>query len=136
MRKARLPYTWHGNIRELENVTERRAVYIAQFHSLTDDVSDGVQIDFPELYGSGDCPARLSDEPVPWRLQVRCASVDTVQRRRLVSDMEILVDLQTLKGCREAASAQLDLSCTALWQRLSVIETGKPEAQTQQVFTG
>jgi len=43
-------YPWHGNVRELENVTERLAVYLAQFSALTEQIYAGVRNDFPELY--------------------------------------------------------------------------------------
>ena len=122
-------YTWHGNVRELENVAERLAVYLAQFSTLTEDIYQGVRIDFPELYETAAGAVRTAGEPAakPARDEraVDAANAAPRRRRRTPTDTEIMDALLDANGSREHAAVLLGLSRTTLWRRLSVIEARK-----------
>ena len=118
-------YSWHGNVRELENVTERLGVYLAQFSTLTEDVYDGVRIDFPELYEGASIQVEAAPEPMAKQFHDRPVSLPARLSRRTVTDAEILVALRESNGSREMTAARLGLSRTTLWRRLSTIELHK-----------
>ncbi|WP_083860206.1 propionate catabolism operon regulatory protein PrpR [Cupriavidus sp. BIS7] len=109
--RARLArYAWPGNIRELENVTERIAVLVAGANLTPAALQRELQAAVPELF-SGDqgiAIAMAEGEPAQSLAGVSKAS-QAEHIRRVLADCG---------GNRAAACAQLGISPTTLWRRL------------------
>ena len=90
-------YAWPGNIRELENLGERTAVFLAQFGQTDEIVYDGLRHDCPELFAGGDLP--IGDAAPSARGRAEQA-------------------LQASRGNRAAAARRLGVSRSTLWRWL------------------
>lgn len=104
-------YAWPGNIRELENVTERVAVLLAGR-----DLGEGVfrrelEAAVPELFAAAPAPASRNVEGAPPRRSLagaaRASQADHIRRV-----------LAECGGDRAAACQLLGISPTTLWRRL------------------
>ncbi|MCY1197209.1 Anaerobic nitric oxide reductase transcription regulator NorR [compost metagenome] len=102
---ALMAYAWPGNIRELENVLERLAVYLVEMPAdLTDEQMRRVVGDVaPEL--AGGAPADVEAESL----------ADTSRRHDAA---HIRTVLARCGGNRQEACAILGISATTLWRRL------------------
>ncbi|MCY1239902.1 Propionate catabolism operon regulatory protein [compost metagenome] len=88
-------YDWPGNIRELENLGERIAVFLMQFDRLEDVRYDELRHDLPELFADAEPEA-----------------ADTAG----LSAARVAVALQAQGGNRQAAARQLGVSRSTLWR--------------------
>jgi propionate catabolism operon transcriptional regulator len=100
-----MAYAWPGNIRELENVLERLAVYLVEMPAdLTDEQMRRVVGDVaPELAGGA---------PV----DVEAESLADTSRRHDAAPIRTV--LARCGGNRQEACAILGISATTLWRRL------------------
>ncbi|BEP55571.1 hypothetical protein GmRootV118_28150 [Variovorax sp. V118] len=98
-------YDWPGNIRELENLGERIAVFLMQFDRIGDVRYDELRHDLPEL---------LAD-PVT-------ETTDTAG----LSAARVAAALQVHGGKRQAAARQLDVSRSTLWRWMRERDAGAP----------
>jgi len=90
-------YDWPGNIRELENLGERIAVFLMQFERLEDIRYDELRHDLPELFGSSEPTS--ADDPG-------------------LSAARVAAALAAHGGNRQAAAQQLGISRSTLWRWL------------------
>lgn len=100
---ALLGYAWPGNIRELENVLERLAVYLA-----------GHDADLPEAQ----VRRILADVAPELALAARAAPEDLARHGRRQQAAHIREVLVRCGGDRRAACELLGISPTTLWRRL------------------
>jgi propionate catabolism operon transcriptional regulator len=112
--RARLAhYAWPGNIRELENVTERVAVLVAGAQLDAAALRREVQAAVPELFAGmpavapADTAHATGDAPRSLAGVGRATEAEHVRRV-----------LAECGGNRAAACAQLGISATTLWRRL------------------
>lgn len=89
-------YAWPGNIRELENICERLAVFFAQYPSLVDVDYGQLRQECAELYATSQPP-----EVVPGN------DIDTLR-----------AVLEACGGNRGEAARRLGISRSTLWRRL------------------
>jgi len=114
-------YAWPGNIRELENVTERIAVLVAGAELQPAALQRELQAAVPELFSSenGEGAPR-----VPMEMEMAMLTPPSEESRSLAgvakaSQAEhIRRVLAECGGNRTAACAQLGISATTLWRRL------------------
>ncbi|MNM98148.1 Propionate catabolism operon regulatory protein [compost metagenome] len=120
-------YAWPGNIRELENVTERIAVLVAGAELQPAALQRELQAAVPELFSSenGEGVARGPRAPkVPIEMEMAMLTAPSEESRSLAgvakaSQAEhIRRVLAECGGNRTAACAQLGISATTLWRRL------------------
>jgi len=114
-------YAWPGNIRELENVTERIAVLVAGAELQPAALQRELQAAVPELFSSenGEGVSRM-----PMEMEMAMLTAPSEESRSLAgvakaSQAEhIRRVLAECGGNRTAACAQLGISATTLWRRL------------------
>jgi transcriptional regulator, propionate catabolism operon regulatory protein len=85
-------YAWRGNVRELENISERLGMFFSQFSRVEDVDYAALTVDCPELYA----PGRSKESTLE---QIRDA-------------------LQACNGNRQEAARYLGMSRATLWRRL------------------
>jgi propionate catabolism operon transcriptional regulator len=95
LRPRMLAHAWPGNVRELDNICERIAVFMMQFHRIEDVPYDELLHDLPEL--SEYTNADPSDDALLSRARVDAA-------------------LEASYGHRLAAARQLGVSRSTLWR--------------------
>lgn len=101
-----LSYSWPGNIRELNNFTERLSVLFSGCRHI-------LQIpDILPLLTMEPSPDHLSRTPAPY-----------VRRRRTLDREQILKTLEECGGNRRAAAGRLGISTTTLWRKLKKMES-------------
>lgn len=88
-------HPWRGNVRELENVCERMAVYFSQFDDIADVSYEGLAQDCPELFQHTTLPATA-----------------------LSLDDRIAQAMAELGGHRQKVAARLGISRSTLWRHL------------------
>jgi propionate catabolism operon transcriptional regulator len=109
--RARLArYVWPGNIRELENVTERIAVLVAGANLTPVALQRELQAAVPELFSGDHGTAIEMSDGAPAQSLAGVAKASQAEHiRRVLADCG---------GNRAAACAQLGISPTTLWRRL------------------
>jgi len=109
--RARLArYAWPGNIRELENVTERIAVLVAGANLTPAALQRELQAAVPELFSGDQVVAIAMAEGEPAQSLAGVSRASQAEHIRRV--------LAECGGNRAAACAQLGISSTTLWRRL------------------
>ena len=92
-------YAWHGNVRELENMSERIAVFLSQYDGLDDVEYDALRQDCPELFeGAGDI--------------INDADIASLRERAARA-------LEACGGRRQQAAQRLGISRSTLWRWLN-----------------
>nr|AAL23720.1 putative prp gene cluster regulator [Cupriavidus necator] len=115
--RARWRYRWPGNIRELENVTERIAVLVAG-RRLDSEALQRSRAAVPELFGDGMlAPAEAEAEAT---LSPRAGNTPAPFTGRREESSEVEHILRVLAECSATAPAChiLCISPTTLWRRL------------------
>jgi Transcriptional regulator containing PAS, AAA-typ e ATPase, and DNA-binding domains len=115
--RARLArYRWPGNIRELENVTERIAVLVAGRRLDSDALQRELQAAVPELFGDGMlAPAEADAEHAAPATRPRRSLAGVKQSSEVEHIRRVLAECG---GDRAAACHILGISPTTLWRRL------------------
>jgi transcriptional regulator, propionate catabolism operon regulatory protein len=96
-------YAWRGNVRELENISERLGMFFSQFSRVEDVDYALLTVDCPELYAP-DAPGRSKESTAQ---QIRDA-------------------LQACNGNRQEAARYLGMSRATLWRRLQAASHETP----------
>lgn len=93
-------YAWPGNIRELENLCERMAVYFSCYPTLEQVIYDDLEYDCPEIFSGSSLPT----SPIALEERLRLAMLELGNNRQAVAD-------------------RLGISRTTLWRLLRKQET-------------
>lgn len=110
-------YTWPGNIRELENVTERIAVLVAGAELAPAALQRELQAAVPELFSSSNGEvALLESQRVTEVAAGQGKSLAGVSRASQAEHIRRVLD--ECGGNRAEACARLGISATTLWRRL------------------
>lgn len=113
-------YAWPGNIRELENVTERIAVLVAGRKLEADALLRELQAAVPELFG-GDGAMVTAQAPAEPAARTATAGKPGHSLARVKQSSEVEHIRRVLAECggdRTAACHVLGISPTTLWRRL------------------
>jgi transcriptional regulator, propionate catabolism operon regulatory protein len=107
-------HSWFGNVRELENVTERMAVMLCECGAPSGIDYGAISGEFPELFRR---PGTIG----------RDGSTD--QPRETLDDAEIRDAISRAGGNRLAAARLLGVSRTTLWRRIRSMSDAVPGAE-------
>lgn len=102
-------HRWEGNLRELENLCERMAVFFAPYAKTSEVPYDELAFDCPELF-AGEAHA------------LQPAAMDAA---------DLAAVLKACAGNRQEAARQLGISRTTLWRRLQALPASDHLAESQ-----
>ncbi|TDF63401.1 propionate catabolism operon regulatory protein PrpR [Cupriavidus sp. L7L] len=114
-------YAWPGNIRELENVTERIAVLVAGRKLEADALLRELQAAVPELFGGEGVAMAVAEAPTEPAARAATAGRPGHSLARVKQSSEVEHIRRVLAECggdRTAACHILGISPTTLWRRL------------------
>lgn len=97
-------HAWRGNVRELENISERLGMFFSQFARIEDVDYGALAMDCPELYAAA--------------------------RSRVSSAQQIQEALQACNGNRKEAARYLGMSRATLWRRLQSVSHEMPASDS------
>ncbi len=115
-------HDWPGNIRELENLMERFAVFLQSQRNLAEVDYAQFLLEAPELApGKAQALAALLT-PRTAALPVRDDAPKRAGKRQRLTDAELLQALEQHPGNRDQIAESLGISRTTLWRRLAALD--------------